>query len=96
MSRYIDIEPYEKDGWYLQKHCHEEYYESVKTMPLITIPTAEPVVRCKDCTYATDPNEGYVYCPVNERCFKFNDFCSYGEQKERDHYRELTVEDYLK
>lgn len=54
------------------------------------------VIRCKDCAYATDPNEGYVYCTVNERCFKFDDFCSYGERKERDHYGELTVEDYLK
>jgi predicted RNA-binding Zn-ribbon protein involved in translation (DUF1610 family) len=42
MSRYIDIEPYEKDGWYLQKTYHNEYCEVVKTTPLISVPTAEP------------------------------------------------------
>ena len=47
MSRYIDIEPYEKDGWYLQKYYHNEYCEVVKTTPLISVPTADPVVRCE-------------------------------------------------
>lgn len=41
MSRYIDIEPYEKDGWYLQKRYHNEHCEVVKTTPLISVPTAE-------------------------------------------------------
>ena len=41
MSRYIDIEPYEKDGWYLQKRYHNSYGEVIKTTPLISIPTAE-------------------------------------------------------
>lgn len=45
MSRYIDIEPYEKDGWYLQKHYHNSYGEVIKTTPLVSVPTAdaEPV-----------------------------------------------------
>ena len=42
MSRYIDIEPYEKDGWYLQKHYHNSYGEVIKTTPLVSVPTAEP------------------------------------------------------
>ena len=41
MSRYIDIEPYEKDGWYLQKRYHNSNCEVIKTTPLILIPTAE-------------------------------------------------------
>lgn len=41
MGRYIDIEPYEKDGWYLQKHYHNSYGEVIKTTPLISVPTAE-------------------------------------------------------
>lgn len=40
------------------------------------------IVRCKDCAYAIEPNEGYVYCATNDKCFKFNDFCSYGERKD--------------
>ena len=41
MSRYIDIEPYEKDGWYLQKRYHNSYGEVIKTTPLVSVPTAE-------------------------------------------------------
>lgn len=41
MSRYIDIEPYEKDGWYLQKTYYDTYGAGVKTTPLISVPTAE-------------------------------------------------------
>ena len=41
MSRYIDIEPYEKDGWYLQKRYHNSYGEVIKTAPLVSVPTAE-------------------------------------------------------
>lgn len=40
MSRYIDIEPYEKDGWYLQKTYYSTYGAGVKTAPLISVPTA--------------------------------------------------------
>ena len=49
MSRYIDIELYEKDGWYLQKHYHNSYGEVIKTTPLVSIPTAdvEPVKHGK-------------------------------------------------
>lgn len=78
MSRYIDIEPYEKDGWYLQKSCHEEYYEAVKTMPLKSVPTADPVKHgrwiknedrsgwhCSCC--GKDDLYAYPYTENNER-----------------------------
>ena len=45
MSRYIDIEPYEKDGWYLQKRYHNSYGEVIKTTPLVSVPTAEAVSK---------------------------------------------------
>ena len=45
----------------------------------------EPVVRCKDCKYWQDNNDGYPH----EECRwghgetpDANDFCSYGERKE--------------
>lgn len=41
MSRHIDIEPYEKDGWYLQKRYHNSYGEVIKTTPLVSVPMAE-------------------------------------------------------
>ncbi len=41
MSRYIDIEPYEKDGWYLQKQYHNSYGEVIETTPLVSVPTAD-------------------------------------------------------
>lgn len=83
MSRYIDIEPYEKDGWYLQKRYHNEHCEVVKTTPLISVPTAEPVVRCKDCKHLNKEEmrcfevEGLGYRNVAD-----DDFCSRGERKE--------------
>ena len=46
-----------------------------------------PVVRCKDCKYWQDNNDGYPH----EECRWWhgetpdaNDFCSYGEQKDGD------------
>lgn len=65
MSRYIDIEPYEKDGWYLQKHYHNSYGEVIKTTPLVSIPTAdvEPVKHGK---WIGKPIAGYstVRCSI--------------------------------
>lgn len=57
---------------------------------------AAPVVRCKDCAYSTLPSEltqrygkqGTLTChnmhaPSNRRNVGSNDFCSYGERKDR-------------
>ena len=52
------------------------------------IPAADvaPVVRCKDCKYWQDNNDGYPH----EECRWWhgetpyaNDFCSYGERREK-------------
>lgn len=78
MSRYIDIEPYEKDGWYLQRRYRNSSGESIVTTPLFSVPTAEvePVkhgrwicingwVECSVC-HQEPPNESNIesdYCP---------------------------------
>ena len=46
-----------------------------------------PVVRCKDCKYWQDNNDGYPHeeCRwVHEETPDADDFCSYGERKEGD------------
>ena len=53
------------------------------------IPAADvaPVVRCKDCKYWQDNNDGYPHeecrCGHGETP-DANDFCNYGERKEGD------------
>ena len=58
--------------------------DAVEEMPTAD---AEVVVRCKDCKYWQDNNDGYPH----EECRwghgetpDANDFCSYGERKEGD------------
>lgn len=63
-----------------------------------SVPTVDavPVVRCKDCKHSTLPSEltqrygkpGTLTChnmhaPSNRRNVGSNDFCSYGERKEK-------------
>lgn len=49
---------------------------------------AVPVVRCKDCKYWQDNNDGYPHEECrwggNGETPDANDFCSYGEQKDGD------------
>ena len=75
MSRYIDIEPYEKDGWYLQKTYYNDYSAGIKTIPLVSVLTVEvePVkhgrwvqsdfysVKCSNC--GNKSSRGFNYCP---------------------------------
>ena len=60
------------------------FYEMVKSLP-----TAEEIVRCKDCRWYKQKqknlpyNQSKSYC--NRSCVvatKENDFCSYGERSE--------------
>lgn len=37
------------------------------------------IIRCKDCAYAADEDEEGVYCSVNDKGFRLDDFCSLGE-----------------
>ena len=56
-------------------------------MALINAPTisAVPVVRCRECIYATRPGDNIVYCDNFERDMMPDDYCSVGERKEADH-----------
>ena len=44
-----------------------------------------PVVRCRECIYATRPGDNIVYCDNFERDMMPDDYCSVGERKEADH-----------
>lgn len=68
MSRYIDIEPYEKDGWYLQKNYYDTYGAGIKTTPLKSVPTAE-----------VEPFKAFAYWVASEVCNEgFEDMWSLG------------------
>lgn len=56
-------------------------------MALINAPTisAVPVVRCRECIYATRPGDNIVYCDNFERDMMPDDYCSVGERKEANH-----------
>ena len=61
-----------------------------------SLPTidAVPVVRCRECIYATRPGENSVYCDNFERDMMPDDYCSVGERKEAD--LDEAIEKYLK
>ena len=46
---------------------------------------AVPVVRCRECIYATRPGDNIVYCDNFERDMMPDDYCSVGEKKEASH-----------
>ena len=66
-------------------HYQSWYAEKINEIPAADV---EPLVRCKDCKYWQDNNDGYPH----EECRwghgetpDANDFCSYGERsKEND------------
>lgn len=46
-----------------------------------------PVVRCKDCIYEKDAKwnrKGFRICPATHMEIVDDDFCSYGERKEKN------------
>ena len=46
---------------------------------------AVEVVRCRDCKYHEDTHViGFEHCCLYGLTMRYNDFCSYGEQKEGD------------
>ena len=52
-----------------------------------SLPTidAVPVVRRRECIYATRPGDNIVYCDNFERDMMPDDYCSVGEKKEASH-----------
>ena len=68
-----------------QVYLNEKACEQIKSMPTID---AVPVVRCKDCVmYQSSGKSGLnlVWCPVCSFVRWGDDFCSYGERKEKKH-----------
>lgn len=72
---------------------YEGMREDLYSLPVVD---AVPVVRCKDCKYSTLPSEltqrygkpGTLTChnryaPCNRRNVGGDDFCSYGEEREK-------------
>lgn len=75
------------------KWGYEGMREDLYSLPVVD---AVPVVRCKDCKYSTLPSEltqrygkpGTLTChnryaPCNRRNVGGDDFCSYGEAREK-------------
>lgn len=47
--------------------------------------SAVPVVRCRECVYATRPGDNIVFCDNFERDMMPDDYCSVGERKGKKH-----------
>lgn len=65
-----------------------ELYATAADIRSIPIVDAVVVTRCKDCKYlvnATVNANGFLICDVNDMEIAPDDFCSYGEPKERTH-----------
>ena len=91
MAEYIEREAVEKfimDGLNNSDVYERFGHDAIKIITEVHyMPAADvaPVVRCKDCKYWQDNNDGYPH----EECRwghgetpDANDFCSYGERKE--------------
>ena len=89
--RLIDIEPYQKDGWILQKTEEGKDCTVIKRTPLHAIPTFDRfgVVRCKDCIHFEPENaeEGDTsgrcrnnYAPCQNQQVDMMWFCADGER----------------
>lgn len=71
----------------LRIYCPDWYAEKIKALPAADV---TPVVRCKDCKWFADNNDGEWYgCQMfqvvritPEDAPKPDDFCSYGERKD--------------
>jgi hypothetical protein len=93
MSRYVDIEPYEKlEGWTTYVTLTVNRPDSQISIPVSSIPTADvdEVVRCAECKWfqcnmgrdGVLPNEVPEY-ECRHWCGECDptDFCSYAERK---------------
>ena len=75
MSRYIDADKLQKDGWKLRREKQGLLTSTYETMELDCVPAADvvEVVRCKDCrhngSFDTD-------CPID---WNGKEYCSFAE-----------------
>lgn len=81
MCGYNSVEEYDE----AEKRKHEIFTESLKKQkPYVEKEPVkiQPVVRCKDCKYAQNPNDTMVYCTYFEcGTMSQDDFCSQGERR---------------
>ena len=73
---------------------HPEYLMKDDALHVIdSFPAADvvEVTRCRDCKYHEDnPVIGFEHCCLYDLTMRYNDFCSYGKQKEV-----LTMTEYI-
>ena len=70
----------------------EDFKRAIRTIPDGTIIDVAPVVRCKDCKWFADNNDGnwfgcWLFQTIQiipEDTPKPDDYCSYGERKDYD------------
>ena len=87
MSRYIDADMLEKDGWNMQRirqaSATEMIYETKKPTDFPTADVVE-VVRCRECKHSRSDEFEPLWCYVSETCdpVKEDHFCGYGERRD--------------
>lgn len=79
---YDEVEKQYKGSTGIERNCNRNFLDLICDAPTID---AVPVVRCRECIYATRPGDNLVYCDNFERDMMPDDFCSVGERKEADH-----------
>lgn len=60
-------------------YTSREIDKAIREAPTVE---AEPVIRCRECVYATRPGDNIIYCDNFERDMMPDDYCSVGERKE--------------
>lgn len=91
MSRYIDVDKFIEDlGFENTEQEREENIGEIVTLEDFDRQPTEDVVkvvRCEDCKYYQDNNNGYPHneCKwCKDETPDADDFCSYGERKDEE------------
>lgn len=73
-----DLEHHADEGDPLTILIMQRFIRYVEDFPTVGV---QPVIRCKDCRYAQNPNDTMVYCTYFEcGTMSPDDFCSQGER----------------
>ena len=85
MARLIDADELLKDNIHIVGGIRTtsgkiQNIDAIQTSTIENAPTVDAVevVRCRDCEHWDDE-----WCDINEAYFEDDDFCSYGEWKEK-------------
>ena len=73
--------------WFAKTNPHEELCFKCECALCRLSSYVAPVVRCKDCIYEKDAKwnrKGFRICPATHMEIVDDDFCSYGERKEKN------------